>query len=354
MCGFTEVTISVSCTSDRETMPTTRSRALCGSTGSQEELSQRCDRSHMRVITSLKCELLELQNTLELERKRRCELEAWESELVFAKPDDVSGDGHRESCLSDHLATDLELCKKELEATRQVLDEACEEREALRAELSMMKNTTVTQHKDTEKQTGETVPRLDWVGRHYLAVTLPEDHMFKPGESVTPAGVLHKLYEIRVGSRLATGFTVLLENINIMLSHTDPRWYAKHFGFRSGTRTHGNNYMSVDRIDTEEFAWLLFEYGGHAPLIEVLAGLQNMLSSSGKGGVTTSPCTPRTSPCSEIRCPRLSSDSSSCVKGLTRSAKSKVSCSCLSQQDCVTMLKPNPLPRLSEVELCGQ
>lgn len=91
---------------------------------------------------------------------------------------------------------------------------------------------------------------------------------------------------MRVADRLAMGFSVLLENINIMLSHIEPEWYAKHFCFR-GAYMHGNKYISIDRVDTEDFAWLLFEYGAHAPLIEVLAGLLNVLNSTGKGGVTT-------------------------------------------------------------------
>lgn len=262
-------------------MSVRRSRALCGPPGQREDdSSEKSDRCHTRVINSLKRELLELQNTLELERTQRRERDARESESTSNRPN-VPHQSHR-------LAADLELCKKELAATRQALDEACEEREALRVQLSTVQTASSSATEDAENKADlEALLRLDWVGSHYLAVTLPEDHMFKPGEPVTPAGVLHKLYEIRMGSRLATGFTVLLENINIMLSHTDPQWYAKHFGFRSGTRTHGNDYISADRIDADEFAWLLFEYGAHAPLVEVLAGLQTVLSSTGKGGVTT-------------------------------------------------------------------
>ncbi|KAL4009199.1 hypothetical protein ACER0C_003051 [Sarotherodon galilaeus] len=244
----------------------------------RDDSSEKSDRYHTRVINSLKRELLELQKTLELERTQRRDRDARESESASNSPNALD-QSHR-------LAADLELCKKELAATRQALDEACEEREALRVQLSTVQ-TASSATEDAENKADEALLRLDWVGSHYLAVTLPEDHMFKPGEPVTPAGVLHKLYEIRMGSRLATGFTVLLENINIMLSHTDPQWYAKHFGFRSGTRTHGNDYISADRIDADEFAWLLFEYGAHATLVEVLAGLQTVLSSTGKGGVTT-------------------------------------------------------------------
>ncbi|KAL4009137.1 hypothetical protein ACER0C_002989 [Sarotherodon galilaeus] len=255
-----------------------RSRALCEQPGQQEDSSKKDDRCHTRVINSLKREWLELQKTLELERMQRRERDVRESDSTSNSPN-VLQHSHR-------LAADLESCKKELAATRQALDEACEERETLRVQLSTVE-TLSSAPENAKNKADHDLLRLDWVGSHYLAVTLPEDHMFKPGEPVTPAGVLHKLYEIRMGSRLATGFTVLLENINIMLSHTDPQWYAKHFGFRSGTLTHGNNYISADRIDVDEFAWLLFEYGAHAPLIEVLAGLQTVLSSTGKGGVTT-------------------------------------------------------------------
>ncbi|KAK2812513.1 hypothetical protein Q5P01_000013 [Channa striata] len=63
-------------------------------------------------------------------------------------------------------------------------------------------------------------------------------------------------------------------------------WYAKHFGF-TRPRVHANGYVSTDKVETEDFAWLLFEYGAQAPFVEVLAGLLNVLSSTSKGGVTT-------------------------------------------------------------------
>ncbi|KAM7399886.1 hypothetical protein PAMP_019124 [Pampus punctatissimus] len=93
---------------------------------------------------------------------------------------------------------------------------------------------------------------LDWVGRHYLAVSLPEDRMFKPDQSVTPAGVLQKLFEMRVGDKQSQAFSLLLENINIMLSHLEPDWYAKHFAF-GRAYVHGNKYKATDRVDTEDF-----------------------------------------------------------------------------------------------------
>lgn len=257
-------------------MPVTRGRTLCTPSGHKEPVDKR---DETRVISSLKCELLELRKTLESERKRERERDARGRETLWK----TSNEAH----LAEQLTADLETCKRELEATKQALHDACEEREALRVQLSMSQTAPPASLDHDSKSHDDASLHLDWVGIHYLAVTLPEDHMFKPGETVTPAGVLHKLYEIRMGTRMSTGFTVLLENINIMLSHTDPQWYAKHFGFRSGVRTHGNGYVAADRIDTEEFAWLLFEYGAHAPLIEVLAGLQTILSSTGKGGVTT-------------------------------------------------------------------
>lgn len=259
-------------------MSVTRSRTLCAP--SDQNNKPRDKHEETRVIKSLKRELLELRKTLESERKRECERDARGGDTLWKQ----SNEAH----LAEQLTVDLETCKRELEATKQALHDACEEREALRVQLSASQTVPPASLDHESKSSAvDTSPHLDWVGAHYLAVTLPEDHMFKPGEAVTPAGVLHKLYEIRMGTRLSTGFTVLLENINIMLSHTDPQWYAKHFGFHSGVRTHGNGYIATDRIDTEEFAWLLFEYGAHAPLIEVLAGLQTVLSSTGKGGVTT-------------------------------------------------------------------
>ncbi|KAJ7983626.1 hypothetical protein DPEC_G00374920 [Dallia pectoralis] len=257
------------------------------------------------MIANLKCEILELKKSLDAERGRSIEPlrdrtipsaegEQWEGAR------DVEDGAVTDSPISNsavdpvsnaqrHTLYELKLCKRELEDMRESLHEACEEREALRVKLSECQITTdAGEPREAVRATHmakDSHPHLDWVGRHYLAVSLPEDRMFKPGQSVTPVGVLQKLFEMRVGDKPSTGFSVLLENINIMLSGLEPEWYAKHFG-SCRTHVHGNKYKSTDRVDTEDFAWLLFEYGAHAPLIEVLAGLLNVLNSTGKGGVT--------------------------------------------------------------------
>lgn len=288
-------------------MPSTRnSSSLCRKR--TREQSAKCeDCSHIAMIEKLKREILELKKALDVEREQRIEALQERTPLNTAgvsweeKHAEAGGDVAIESTpmktsmnrMTDshrHMLYELELCKKELEDTREALREACEEQEALRVKLSLSQTTTkVSDPKEASGElynTEDSHPHLDWVGRHYLAVSLPDDHMFKPGQSVTPVGVLHKLFEMRVGDKVSTGFSVLLENINIMLSQLEPEWYAKHFGF-CRAYMHGNKYKSTDRVDTEDFAWLLFEYGAHAPLIEVLAGLLNVLNSTGKGGVTT-------------------------------------------------------------------
>lgn len=126
---------------------------------------------------------------------------------------------------------ELELCTRELENTREALQDACEEQEALRVKLSHQTAKVVEESRIVvtgDATTQDLHPHLDWAGRHYLAVSLPEDRMFKPSQSVTPVGVLQKLFEMWVGDRLAMGFSVFLENINIMLSRVEPEWYAKH------------------------------------------------------------------------------------------------------------------------------
>lgn len=267
----------------------------------------------MKVIADLKREILELNKSLDSERERLTEAlrERATSSAVRVKRegDPVDGGQGRDVVvvidnkgvtrpLTDacgHPLYELELCKRDLEDTREALREACEEREALRVKLSESQQTTrdSAELKKTaggsqpSRETKDSHPHLDWVGRHYLAVSLPEDRMFRPGQSVTPAGVLQKLFEMRVGDKQSQAFSLLLENINITLSQLEPEWYAKHFAF-SRAYVHGNKYKATDRVDTEEFAWLLFEYGAHTVSIEVLAGLQNVLNSTGKGGVTTS------------------------------------------------------------------
>ncbi|KAK2812700.1 hypothetical protein Q5P01_001001 [Channa striata] len=184
---------------------------------------------------------------------------------------------------------ELEVCRRDLEDAKRALHEALDEREAMRLKLSESAASADSRPSLGARglEAGELDhPHLDWVGRHYLAVSLPEDRMFRPGESVTPVGVLQKLFEMRVGERQGAGFSILLENVNIALSQAEPEWYAKHFGF-TRPRVHANGYVSTDKVETEDFAWLLFEYGAQAPFVEVLAGLLNVLSSTSKGGVTT-------------------------------------------------------------------
>lgn len=257
------------------------------------------------MISNLKREILELKKSLDVEREQSTEALRERTTLCSAcsmyRGEEYAGGGDatrvdntaaavdRSSDARGHTMRELELCKKELETTREALEEACEEREALRIKLSESQTAKVDEPAGaagSTRKTEDSHPHLDWVGRHYLAVSLPEDRMFKPGQPVTPVGVLQKLFEMRVGYKLATGFSGLLENINIMLSQREPEWYAKHFGF-CRAYVHGNGYKSADRVDTEDFAWLLFKYGAHAPLIEVLAGLLNVMNSTGRGGVTT-------------------------------------------------------------------
>lgn len=288
-------------------MPFTRGRvsSMCKKRAREEPASVLCDDcSHLTMIAHMKREIVELRKSLDVEREQRLEAERERFALNTVhkshrtKPTTVKAHGTESETdepevsvaeVHEQTVYELELCKKELESTRDALEEACVEREALRAKLSEKQTTGF--HKppgDVEATASaeESHPQLDWVGRHYLAVSLPSDIMFKPGEPVTPVAVLQKLFEMRVGEKLAQGFGLLLENINIMLSQMEPEWYAKHFGF-CRAHTHGNKYKSTDRLDTEDFAWLLFEYRAHAPLIEVLAVLQNVLSSTGKAGVTT-------------------------------------------------------------------
>ena len=292
-------------------MPLTRSIASVCRKRTLEESSGQCDDCfHVKMIANLKREILELNKSIDMDREARTEALhekhvgplQWEGNKITSegdiamvdatsKPTSTNAREELDRLSGTHNQTlyELELCKNELDDTIEALREVCEEGETLRAQLSEMRTTPdVTNITETAGETNkieDVHPHLDWVGRHYLAVSIPDDRMFKPGQSVTPVGVLQKLFEMRVSDKLATGFSVLLENINIILAHLEPEWYAKHFGF-CGAYVHGNNYIATDRVDTEEFAWMLFEYRAHAPLIEVLATLQNVQNSTGKSGVT--------------------------------------------------------------------
>lgn len=264
--------------------------------GGDEENSP-CDLGcpHAGMVGRMKREITELKGALEEERRLRSEaLRARTKSRSSFPPRDPSdasacppsGDA---SAALGRATYELEVCRRDLEDAKRALHEALDEREAMRLKLSESAASADSRPSLGARglEAGELDhPHLDWVGRHYLAVSLPEDRMFRPGESVTPVGVLQKLFEMRVGERQGAGFSILLENVNIALSQAEPEWYAKHFGF-TRPRVHANGYVSTDKVETEDFAWLLFEYGAQAPFVEVLAGLLNVLSSTSKGGVTT-------------------------------------------------------------------
>lgn len=176
------------------------------------------------------------------------------------------------------LEHELRICKNELLDAKKSLRRALEEQRELQRELN---NVQSLLPRNTDRPGDSESYRLAWVGKCYLAVVLPEDYMFRPGETVTPSRVLNKLFEVRVGNKSATGFTVLLENAHILLASLDYAWYKKHFCIEGGEQH--DSY----RIDAEMFVWLLFEYGAHAPMIEILATHQALLLSANKCGVTT-------------------------------------------------------------------
>ena len=137
-------------------MPFTRSRSsLCRKRTKEEaEASGLCsDSSHDKMIASLKREILELKKSLDVEREQRTET-IRVSTVLSARGTkwerDQSEQGHADTvhnaatktaipCVGDahvNVRYELELCKKELDDTREALREACEDREALRIKLS--------------------------------------------------------------------------------------------------------------------------------------------------------------------------------------------------------------------------
>lgn len=83
--------------------------------------------------------------------------------------------------------------------------------------------------------------------RHYLTVSLPEDHMLRPGENVTLVSFLQKLFKLRLSDKLASGFSVLFPGQS--LSGT-----LNTLVF-SRVNVHGNKYKFTYRVDTDEFVW---------------------------------------------------------------------------------------------------
>nr|BBA49218.1 hypothetical protein [Oryzias latipes] len=242
----------------------------------------------MNMIASMRREIAELKGALDRTERERDRGALHERVDLRSGVRESSGNLARAGRSGEEavvrMAYELEVCRRDLEEAKQALHRALEDRKALEIELRE-KAARSAEGEAGKSESPRSHPHLDWVGRHFLAVSLPEDRMFRPGESVTPVGVLQKLFEMRMGERRSAGFSILLENVNIALSQKEPEWYAKHFGF-TRPRVYANGYRCTDKVDTEDFAWLLFEYGAQAPFVELLAGLLTVLNSTGKGGVT--------------------------------------------------------------------
>lgn len=187
------------------------------------------------------------------------------------------------------LAYELDVCKRELAEAQRSLEAALHDSERLGFELAK-KALEVTELKEClglhNLPEIPSHPRPEWIGRHYLAVSLAEEYMFRPGESVTAVGVMQKLFEMRLGEKQdSSSFSILLEYINTLMAQREPEWYAKHFRFAEAKRN-SNGYLSTSVVDTEHFAWLIFEYRAQAAFVLAMEGMLKVLGGMGKGGVT--------------------------------------------------------------------
>ncbi|KAK2812866.1 hypothetical protein Q5P01_000943 [Channa striata] len=230
--------------------------------GGDEENSP-CDLGcpHAGMVGRMKREITELKGALEEERRLRSEaLRARTKSRSSFPPRDPSdasacppsGDA---SAALGRATYELEVCRRDLEDAKRALHEALDEREAMRLKLSESAASADSRPSLGARglEAGELDhPHLDWVGRHYLAVSLP---------------------------RIACSDPRVRDSRSRVVRQTP--------GFGFTARAHANGYVSTDKVETEDFAWLLFEYGAQAPFVEVLAGLLNVLSSTSKGGVTT-------------------------------------------------------------------
>lgn len=238
------------------------------------------DGNRSNIIRELKQEIIRLKDLVQDKKKSATNRDDTGTDDITQRPCQLGVAKPRSNCdgeckkdAYDRIKRELSMCKNELRDARESLELALREQDRIRAERD-------TPPRDSRQPDDVDSHRLAWVGKCYLSAMLPEDHMFRPGETVTPSRVLHKLFEVRVGTKIATGFTVLLENAHLLLASLDYTWYKKHFSLYG-------EHQAGYRIDTEMFVWLLFEYGAHAPMIEIIATHQSLLLSAGKCGVTT-------------------------------------------------------------------
>lgn len=227
-----------------------------------------------RLVEQLKDNMLELTTQLHTERKLAYDL-AKDLELLRKPgPETV-----QKTYVSAEQGIELELCKAELESTKLELQQVIAERESIRSRLWRLEQPSPDSMAEPASNSPECSFAQDWTGCRYLSVQLLEDYCFRPGERVTPVGVMHKLFEMRLfGHKASNSFIHMLTMLNVRLAAALPDWYDCHFGFLG---KENQQVVIAAHVNIEDFAWLLFEYDVYMIAIEVLMSLMTFPLKSG-------------------------------------------------------------------------
>ena len=233
-----------------------------------------------RLVEQLKNNILELTSQLHTERKLACDLTKDIDMLRKSRPNITDNPP-----VSTEQGIELELCKAELERTRLELQHVIAECENIKTKVMQVKQPAPSPMAELASNSLDSSFAQDWIGSRYLSVQLLEEYCFRPGERVTPVGVMQKLFEMRLfGHRASNSFIHMLTMLNVRLASAFPDWYDVHFGFLGKDN---QQLVIATHLNIDDFAWLLFEYDVYVIAIEVL---MNLMAFPLKSGTTNHIC----------------------------------------------------------------
>ena len=227
-----------------------------------------------QLVEQLRDNILELTAQLHKERQLAREFKRDLELLQTPGPSATAS-----ACPGTEQGIELELCKSELESTRLELQQVTAEYEAIRNGNLLPESHSTHPTAESTLNSAECSFAQDWIGCRYLSVQLLEEYCFRPGERVTPVGVMQKLFEMRLfGHKASNSFIHMLSMLNIRLAAALPDWYKDHFGYLGKD---SQQSAIASHINIDDFAWLLFEYDVYMIAIEVLTGLMSFPLKSG-------------------------------------------------------------------------
>ena len=227
-----------------------------------------------RLVEQLKNNIIQLTAQLHTERKLACDL-AKDLELLRKRRPNTTDNAH----VITEQGIELELCKSELESARLELQQVVAECESIKTMVLRIEQPSPHPTAESTSNSPDFSFAQNWIGCRYLSVPLLEEYCFRPGERVTPVGVMQKLFEMRLfGHKASNSFIHMLTMLNVRLASALPDWYDGHFGFLGKDN---QQFVIATHINIDDFAWLLFEYDVYMIAIEVLMSLMPFPLKSG-------------------------------------------------------------------------